>query len=401
MAQMNVFEQFWSIIAEHGITDVGILPCDRLRQVIACFPSLLNRYDLTREEEGVGISAGAYLTGAKPLLLIQSTGIGNSLNALMSLNKAYGIPLPIASSWRGAQDEKVDAQKPFGSHLEDILEAADIFHHTITCGAELDRVGDVVDHAYRSHEPAVALIRPTTWAEQTYSNEIVHSEDHPRSARRRLTPRTRLEAKLTRYQAIETIVDAINEDTPLVSNIGDPSRELYAICDRPLNFYMTGSLGLASSIGLGIAEHTSRKVWVIDGDGSLLANPNALIQIAVRTPQNLTVICLDNQAHGSTGGQPTHSGSIDLSELADALLTLKVHQCNDGESLRDSVQNGSGPTFTHYRIIPGNAGSSTIPLKNTEIRDRFMRNIRSARLSDTADIDGIARAFPTRSRISM
>jgi sulfopyruvate decarboxylase beta subunit len=375
MGATNIIEQFWSIITGRGITDVGLLPCDKLRFVIQHFPHPLDRYDLTREEEGVGISAGAYLAGAKPLLLIQSTGIGNSLNALMSLNKAYGIPLPIVASWRGAQDERVDAQRPFGSHLERILEAAEIFHVAITCQRELDGVGDVIDYAYRLSEPAVALIRPSTWTEQQYMMDVSHLQNPVKPAGRSPVSNNSVKAKLTRYQAIQTIVDAIDDDTALVCNIGDPSRELYAIRDRPLNFYMTGSLGLASSIGLGIAEHTSRKVWVIDGDGSLLANPNALIQIAARRPRNLVVICLDNKVHGSTGGQPTLSRFIDLSELADALGRLTICRCDDGASFKNSIDDATGPSFIHYHIVPGNAGAPTIPLKNTEIKDRFIKSL--------------------------
>jgi sulfopyruvate decarboxylase subunit beta len=253
MAETGIFERFWEMVIERGITDVGILPCDKLRGLIEHFPKALKRYDLTREEEGVGISAGAYLAGAKPLLLIQSTGLGNSLNALMSLNKAYGIPLPIVTSWRGAEDEKMEAQKPLGSHLEAILKAAGIIHIPIRCPEKLDDVGSVIDSAYKLGEPAVALVAPSTWTGQPSSTKSLHPQNYPEPIRRAESVRNSVEAKLTRYQAIETIVDAIDDKTVLVCNIGDPSRELYAIRDRPLNFYMTGSLGLASSIGLGIA----------------------------------------------------------------------------------------------------------------------------------------------------
>jgi len=378
MAETGIFERFWEIVTERDITDVGILPCDKLRGVIEHFPKTLNRYDLTREEEGVGISAGAYLAGARPLLLIQSTGLGNSLNALMSLNKAYGIPLPIVTSWRGAEDEKVEAQKPLGSHLEGILKAAGIIHIPIRRPEKLDDVGSVIDSAYKLGEPAVALVAPSTWTRQPNPTKTLHPQNYPEPIRRPESVHNPVKAKLTRYQAIETIVDAIDDKTVLVCNIGDPSRELYAIRDRPLNFYMTGSLGLASSIGLGIAEHASKEVWVIDGDGSLLANPNALIQIAARRPRNLKVICLDNQVHGSTGGQPTLSRYIDLSELAGALGAFTVSRCNDGATFKKPISTLGGPAFIHYRILPGNAGAPTIPLSNAEIRGRFMKSFRSS-----------------------
>ena len=85
---------------------------------------------------------------------------------------------------------------------------------------------------------------------------------------------------LTRYEAIRTIVETIDEnDDIIVSNLGIPSKELFEIRDRELNFYMLGSMGLVSSIGLGLSIIQKKHVYVIDGDGSLLMNPNALISI--------------------------------------------------------------------------------------------------------------------------
>ena len=91
-----------------------------------------------------------------------------------------------------------------------------------------------------------------------------------------------------------------------VCNIGFPSRELYAAADRPKKIYMLGSMGLASSIGLGLAlVRPERKVIVLDGDGSVLMNLGALATIAHNALENYLLIILDNCCYGSTGSQPT------------------------------------------------------------------------------------------------
>ena len=103
----------------------------------------------------------------------------------------------------------------------------------------------------------------------------------------------------------------------MVSNLGWPSKELYAVRHKTSNFYMLGSMGMATPIGLGIAITSSKEVVVIDGDGSLLMNPGTLATAAALAPRNLTIIAIDKSAYGSTENQPTLTGScVDLEAVA-------------------------------------------------------------------------------------
>ena len=124
---------------------------------------------------------------------------------------------------------------------------------------------------------------------------------------------------MARYEAIEDIMKNIDDEL-IVCNIGFPSRELYEIDDRDENFYMIGSMGLASSIGLGLAlARPDKKIVVIDGDGSLLMNMGSLVTIYAANPSNLTWIVIDNGAYGSTGNQDTYAQLIDLVEIAKSV----------------------------------------------------------------------------------
>src|SRR5512137_2774142 len=143
----------------------------------------------------------------------------------------------------------------------------------------------------------------------------------------------RIEAILLAARAAEA------QNALLVCNIGYPSRELFSVHDRPQNFYMLGSMGLASSIGLGLAlARPERKVIVLDGDGSVLMNLGTLATIAHHAPENYLLVILDNCCYGSTGSQPTctHLGT-DLFALAKAAGVKKVGLVERAEDLAPAL----------------------------------------------------------------
>ncbi len=109
-----------------GIDVVLELPCDRIAPLLYLISKNFPYIPLTREEDGVGIAAGVALAGAKPLMVVQSSGLGNMVNALMSLTKFYKFPLPIFISQRGIYKENIPAQVPMGAHLPKILQGMGI-----------------------------------------------------------------------------------------------------------------------------------------------------------------------------------------------------------------------------------------------------------------------------------
>ena len=182
---------------------------------------------------------------------------------------------------------------------------------------------------------------------------------------------------MTRFDAISTIATRLTDEV-VVSNIGVPSKELYAANDRPLNFYMLGSYTQASSIGLGIAKaRPDKRVIVIDGDGSLLGS-SILPVIAAAAPKNLTIVGLDNGVFGSTGNQPRPGcETADLRLMAMGAGFDSTWTVHNSEELEDAVQQsaGAGPCFIHARILPGNKDVPNIPLSPLQIRDRFMTGL--------------------------
>jgi sulfopyruvate decarboxylase subunit beta len=156
-----------------------------------------------------------------------------------------------------------------------------------------------------------------------------------------------------------------------VGNIGYPSRELYAVGDRPSNFYMLGSMGMASSIGLGLAlALPKRRVIAIDGDGAVLMNLGTFATLADQDPDNYLLVILDNGCYGSTGSQPTcTSRRADLAKLAAGAGVSEVRVATAVDEIRTGMGN-KGVLVVKVEI--GNADVPVIDLSSEEIVERFM-----------------------------
>ena len=183
---------------------------------------------------------------------------------------------------------------------------------------------------------------------------------------------------MKRMEAIALASEAAQaQGALLISNIGFPSRELYVVRDRPENFYMLGSMGLASSIGLGLALGLpDRRIIVLDGDGSVLMNLGTLATIAHYAPENYLLVILDNCCYGSTGSQPTCTRlGTDLAAIALAAGVKNVENVDNAQDLTRAL---IGRGVVVVKVEAGNAIVPVIDLSPEEIIERFMRSARLA-----------------------
>lgn len=187
---------------------------------------------------------------------------------------------------------------------------------------------------------------------------------------------------IARYQAIESILAQIGSDDLVVSTTGMISRELFTLKDRPGNFYMIGSMGLASAMGLGLAiQAPSKRVFVLEGDGSALMSLGTLPLIASEQPANLVHIILDNEAYESTGRQPSISSNFDLAQTAAATGYPWTRRIEDLEELEAALtEAAAGGQLGLILVKAGIAPIEGIPrVSHTpeEIRDRFRGAVQS------------------------
>ena len=118
----------------------------------------------TREEEAFGIAAGLYLGGERAAVMLQSSGLGNSINALASLNVAFEIPVLMLISMRGGEGEWNPTQHPMGRAVRPILESLGISHTTIESEDRAEgQVRQAGEQAFASHRPAACLLARKLW----------------------------------------------------------------------------------------------------------------------------------------------------------------------------------------------------------------------------------------------
>jgi thiamine pyrophosphate-dependent acetolactate synthase large subunit-like protein len=183
---------------------------------------------------------------------------------------------------------------------------------------------------------------------------------------------------MTSLDAIAEIVRAAG-NAAIVASLGHPAYDLFAAGDRPANFYTWGSMGLASSIGLGLAlAQPAQRVFVLDGDGSLLMNLGSLATIGWTRPANLVLVVLDNEQYATTGGQDTATAhGADLEAAARALGFTASATVRTSGALSDTLialDTVPGPWMIVAKVA-GSTPTTKPPLDCVFIKQRFMAAI--------------------------
>jgi len=376
----SVEDRLIGILKTNGVDFISTLPCDRIKFLLERVKKEFFHIPLTREEEGVGIAAGIALAGKRPAMFVQSTGIGNMINALLSLTGFYELPLAIFVSQRGIYKEGIAAQIPMGQKLPEILKGAGIASSTISTVDDVSIIEDKLPGVYEQNKIHAFLLSPALFEITDTGNLGPRAGIQRYEIRqKRMTERIshQYSPKLTRYDILNAIAPHLDSKI-IVCNLGIPSKELFEIKHQPSNFYMLGSMGMTTPIGLGISLASDKEIFVIDGDGSILMNPGTLATAAYFNHSNLTICAIDNSSYGSTGGQPTLTGScVDLAMLAKGFGIGNVVKAAGKKHLIDAIKK---PTenlkFIHALAVPGNAKVSNIPMHHLDVKKQVMEFIK-------------------------
>ena len=177
---------------------------------------------------------------------------------------------------------------------------------------------------------------------------------------------------IARDEAINAIASQLDEDDLVITTAGMISREAFSVLDRPGNFYMLGSMGLASALGLGLALLVPRRrVFVLEGDGSALMSLGALPLIGAERPPNLVHVVLDNEAYESTGAQPSITTRVDLAAIGRSSGYRGAIGCELARTRTDG-----GPRLLVVKTRLASARDVPRVSRSTmEIRDTFRRSV--------------------------
>jgi phosphonopyruvate decarboxylase len=375
-------KDFVALLEAQGYDFFSGVPCSLMESVIGALEShpRLPYVPAVREDVAVGLAAGAWLAGRTPMVLMQNSGLGTSLNALVSLSLMYRLPALLLVTWRGYEGKDAPEHLVMGEISPSLLSLIGIPHRALSAERAGEDIAWARTESERLSQP-VALLLPPLVVETGTEGRFEPSPAAPLPAPGGTLPTTALRPpQISRMQALRAALAAVG-DEPVVHANGYICRESFAISDRPQNFYMIGSMGLASAIALGVAlARPGRKTVIFDGDGNLLMNLGILPMIGGGPvmgrgrPRNLVHVVLDNGLYGSTGNQLSPSRHVELDRLALAAGYASAVAVTESGAITAAVSAAlasEGPHFILARVTAEEQPAPRIPYPPEQIRDRF------------------------------
>jgi phosphonopyruvate decarboxylase len=334
-------EEFCAELDRRGVGLVTGVPCSYFAGPLRLLEQQPGGY-LAAANEGaaLAVAAGAELAGTRAAVVLQNSGFGNLVNPLTSLAMPFGIPLLVFMSLRGWPDPGQDEPQHavMGATTTALLDVLDVPHWILEPDAgQLTKVLDAADEARAEGRPAFVLVPKGTIAAGPAGQSV------PAGA----------QAPFRRREALRVLLPHLADALVFVTT-GFLSRELYGLGDRPLTFYMQGSMGHALGLGLGAAHaRPDRRVVVVDGDGAVLMHLGTTVTVGATAPANLVHVVLDNAAYESTGSQATTSPAVDWMALARAAGYRSARMCTSEESFTAGLRSttaGPGPHLVVAKI---------------------------------------------------
>lgn len=376
-------EYFFDILKNNGFGPLVGVPCSILKPLINYAKSAesLEYIPVNNEGEAVAFASGAYLAGKMPVVLMQNSGLGNCVSPLTSLNYVFRIPLLLVITLRGEEGIADEPQHELmGKITFDMLELMRVAHDYFPKQKALVGPGlDKAVGAMRRNTLPYALVMQKGGVEKV---EAIPSAMVP-FARGKLFQNDETKIiRLKRMDAISMIAESFGAEALFISTTGKISRELFTLHDRENQFYVVGSMGCASSIGLGLARYqSSKKVIVLDGDGAALMRLEALVSVGHYRPPNYVHVVLDNESYESTGGQETLSASVRFDEIAIGCGFASAVTVYGKEKLLACIKNASespGPHFIHVKVTKGSSSDLGRPtIGPVQVKERFMNYIQT------------------------
>jgi len=367
---------FAALLAREGFDVFAGVPCSLIEDLIAALEAdpRLPYVEAVREDVAVGLAAGAWLGGRRPVVLMQNSGLGTSLNALASCSLMYGLPALLIVTWRGQGGKDAPEHLLTGAITEPLLGLLGIPHRVLSAASAEADVRWARDEMDARRQPVALVVPKGAFSPEGASAGAARARSATSLGVVSDTSEERLAPRISRFEAIAAAMKEV-ADAAVVSANGYPSREACAVADRPQNFYMIGSMGLASSIALGVAlARPARRTVVLDGDGNLLMNLGVIANIAALAPKNLVHCVFDNEAYGSTGNQRSASAHVRLDRVAAAAGYRTVAAADGTDAVAASLRAmlaADGPHFLLVKVTREEADVPRIPHSPHAIRDRF------------------------------
>ena len=351
---MITSDLFLAAVMRRGYRAFTGVPCSYLKPFInqAIDSEALQYIPATNEGDAVAIATGAELGGMPCVVMFQNSGLSNAVSPLVSLNAIFKVPVLLIVTWRGEPGGKPDEPQHelMGAITREMLELMRVRWELFP--TRDDDVEPALERAAQ-HMRATGLCYAFVMREGSVAPHALASTPPPAAGPRSLPSfPSWTAARPARMDVLRVLQRECRPEEALVATTGYMGRALCSLDDRENQLYLVGSMGCASSVGLGLAlAQPTRRVLVIDGDGALLMRLGALATIGRMRPPNLVHVLLDNERHESTGGQATVADTTDLALVAHACGYPAVHRARTLGELELILRSaGDELTFVHVKV---------------------------------------------------
>tara|TARA_Y100001958_G_scaffold149371_1_gene131938 strand:+ start:1846 stop:2973 length:1128 start_codon:yes stop_codon:yes gene_type:complete len=371
-------KEFYKSLLDNEIDFFTGVPDSLLKNICSYISdnSPKEKHIISANEGGaIALAMGYHLATKKtPLVYMQNSGFGNTINPLLSLAdpKVYSIPMILVIGWRG-EPGKIDEPQHIkqGEISESLLKTLDIPYIVISSETQnIDKViSNASEYAKDNSIPYAILVKKATF--EPYSLKNLKETNYD----------------LSREDAIIKSTKLLSDSDIIVATTGKTSRELFEYRSKAnqghhRDFLTVGGMGHANQIALGIAlSKKNKNIYCFDGDGAVIMHTGSLGIIGNLNAKNFKHIIFNNGAHDSVGGQPTIGFNINFSMLASNLNynnTYRISKSDEFNKVFKEFQVSDGPSLLEILINKGarsDLGRPTIsPKKN---KNNFMSNLRS------------------------
>lgn len=326
---------FLDALVENGYTHLCVVPCSFAKYVIneSINNEKIEYLPAASEAVACSIAAGLKMSGKKPIVIVQSSGLTNMGSCITSLLKPYGITFPILTSWRSYNDGDSEIQhQHLATELPTLINAYGYDYHILD-KENLTNTILQINHCNENHTICVIEKGSFSNAELEDKHKLDVSEYIPRS-----------EFFISLNRAFKS------KDVLFIGTTGNAAREMYSFMPDTNNFYMAGNMGGALSIGFGAAK-AGKSVIVCGGDAEFVMHMGGLTTAGRDADNvNLTYILFDNEQNKSTGGQNTYQKHLNYKKIASSsgfnIIERVILDLDDFESIVDNIK---GLKFIHVK----------------------------------------------------
>jgi len=324
--------KFMKQLIKEKYTHLCVVPCSFAKNLIN---ASINSDDIdytpcASEAIACSVASGLKMAGAKPIVIIQSSGLTNMGSCITSLLKPYNITFPIIASWRTYKDGDSEIQhQHLATNLPKLIESYG-YEWDILDNEDIDTSISQINKA--NTNASICVLKKDTFS-------IVSLDDKHKID---------LSHKIKRSEFLNSLNNTFkNSDTLFIGTTGNTAREMYSFMPNTNNFYMAGNMGGALALGLG-ASLAGKKVVVCGGDAEFVMHMGGLTTVGRYKDINLTYVLFDNQTNKSTGGQNTYQTHINYKEIVkNCNINTNDKSIDNIKDFNEAINNSKGVNFIY------------------------------------------------------